>query len=439
MILTSLRVHWLNLKRDRVALGLTFVVPIIFFSIFASIFASMNQGGSGSKTRTMILDLAKNDVSRRFEAALKSDRETFSFPEYSGDGPLTESSLERLVSDGKITLGIVFPEDMQIRFDGQAPPIRIYADTRKNPIAHQMINGILQKVAMTAAPGFLFNQGMEMMERFGGELTDSQKQMVRRFSALLEANDATGIESSNDDSKAVSDGDSSFQFNGLVGTEIRDVREQADKRRGKQGRAMVSSYASGIAVMFLLFSMAGAASGILEEQESGTLDRVLDSKLGLNGFLFSHWLFTSIVGFVQVTVMFVWGWFQFGLDLFSPDHLPGFIVVTVVTAGAAAAFGLLLGSFCRSRGQLNGISTTVVLIMSALGGSMIPRFVMKNNEMLDFVGRFTFNAWALDAYENVFWRDKPLSENILELTVLLSMTLVFLALARFSARRWKRN
>ena len=38
MIRTLLGIHWLNLRRDFVALGLTFVLPIVFFSIFAVIF-----------------------------------------------------------------------------------------------------------------------------------------------------------------------------------------------------------------------------------------------------------------------------------------------------------------------------------------------------------------------------------------------------------------
>ena len=35
---TLLRVGWTNLSRDRVAQALTFLLPIIFFSIFAMVF-----------------------------------------------------------------------------------------------------------------------------------------------------------------------------------------------------------------------------------------------------------------------------------------------------------------------------------------------------------------------------------------------------------------
>ena len=44
VMLTLLRIGWINLKRDRVAQALTFLLPIVFFSIFASVF-----GGQGDE------------------------------------------------------------------------------------------------------------------------------------------------------------------------------------------------------------------------------------------------------------------------------------------------------------------------------------------------------------------------------------------------------
>ena len=104
-------------------------------------------------------------------------------------------------------------------------------------------------------------------------------------------------------------------FRGLVTTEILDVREQADQRRGRKNRA---------AGFFLRFRYRRYVSALLNDQRRpavswkkkkwGTLERVLDSKLGLNGFLLSHWLFTAALGFVQIFVMFAWGsdWVRFG-------------------------------------------------------------------------------------------------------------------------------
>ena len=160
---------------------------------------------------------------------------------------------------------------------------------------------------------------------------------------------------------------------------------------------------------------------------------VPDSNTRTTQLLAGKWLSFLLLGVTQVTVMFLWGWLAFRLELWS--HLPGFAVMTLVTAAAAAAFGILLGTFCRSRGQLQGVSTTVILLMSAVGGSMFPRFAM--SESLQKAGLFTFNAWALDGYQKVFWRDAPVWELWPQLLVLAGLTVVFLAVARSLARRWE--
>ena len=46
----------------------------------------------------------------------------------------------------------------------------------------------------------------------------------------------------------------------------------------RRDNGLVSFYAAGVAVMFLLFSTSAAGGSLLEEMESGTLERVLSSR-----------------------------------------------------------------------------------------------------------------------------------------------------------------
>jgi ABC-2 type transport system permease protein len=205
-------------------------------------------------------------------------------------------------------------------------------------------------------------------------------------------------------------------------------------RTGDRRESLISFYAAGIGVMFLLFSAVNGAGGaLLDEVDSGTLERLLSTRLGMSGLLAGKWAFLALVGIVQLTVMFVWGRIAFGLPLFS--HLPGFFIMTAVTSAAAAALGLLLATIARSRAQLSGFSTILILTMSALGGSMFPRFLM--SETMQRMGLLTFNAWALDGYLKVFWRDAPLWQLWPQVLVLVGLTALFLAGARLFARRWE--
>jgi ABC-2 type transport system permease protein len=196
---------------------------------------------------------------------------------------------------------------------------------------------------------------------------------------------------------------------------------------------VVSMYAAGIAVMFLLFGAVGNSGTLLEEEENQTLERLMCSELSMTQLLGGKWLLMILVGIVQVTVMFAWAQLTFGVDLLG--HLPGFAVMTVVTAGAASSFALVLATLCKSRVQLNAVAVILILCMSALGGSMVPRYVM--SETMQEFGKLTFNAWALDGYIKVFWRDLPIVELVPELSVLVTVAIVLFVVARQLARRWE--
>ena len=131
--------------------------------------------------------------------------------------------------------------------------------------------------------------------------------------------------------------------------------------------------------------------------------------------------------------MFTWGMLVFRLPLLA--HLPGFAIMTVCTAGAAAAFGLVLATLSRTRQQLSGLANLIVLSLNAIGGSMFPRFLM--SETLQKISLVGFNAWALDGYLKVFWRQAPMAALLPQVGALLGFTVLFLLLARRFARRWE--
>jgi ABC-2 type transport system permease protein len=421
MIATLLRISWTNLKRDRVAQALTFLLPILFFSIFASVFG--NQGRQAtSRVRIALVDEDGSEMSRRVVEALKAETALRVRVTADAEGkgtPLDRAGAERLVQNGDLPVAIILPKGLGATAAafGQsagAPRIQLLADV-SDPIAPQMVGGLLQKVTMTAAPDLMMKGGLEQFEKHAGTLTPDQRAAVDAWLPQMKPGGTADA----------GPGGGSFG----IGVDTVDVmrKGQSDKE------SLVSFYAAGVGVMFLLFSVAGASGTLLDEVDSGTLDRVLSTRVGMGGLLVGKWLFISLMGMAQLTVMFLWGWLVFGLDLFH--HLPGFFVMTAFTAAAAAAFGLLLATFARTRAQLSGMSTIIILTMSALGGSMFPRFLM--SETMQKFGLLTFNAWALDGYLKVFWRNAAVWQLWPQVLVLATLAAVFMSLARVFARRWE--
>jgi len=425
MITTILRIFWIHLRRDRVVWLLTFIVPVAFFSIFAIIF-----GGSGRNStaavRVAVVDEDESDFSKNLVAALEKDkglRVTTKLEAKEGDASRHGASLARqdaeaLVRDGNVSAAIILPKGLGKSFpsfSGDRPTVEVLADT-SDPVAPQMLSGMLQGLALTAAPDAMMRGGIAQLAKWGGGLTPEQRKVVEQAEQHLKQ-------------PAPDDGSSGGAAgSGLLAVKTVDVLGQ------EKANPVVAFYAAATAVMFLLFSCANGAGGsLIEETESGTLDRILSSNLTMTQLLAGKWISFILLGVMQVSVMFLWGWLVFRLELWS--HVPGFLVMTVVTAAAAAAFGIMLGTLCTTRGQLAGLSTTVILLMSAVGGSMFPRFAM--SEGMRTAGLFTFNAWALDGYQKVFWRDAPVWELWPQVLVLAALTAVFLIAARLLARRWE--
>ena len=425
MILPIIRTALVSLRRDRAALALSFVLPIAFFSIFAVIFGG--QRDSTPKITLLLVDEDRSPASQQLVRGLQRESSLTILtrpnakakevqPDYSA------ATAEAAVKSGEAPVALIIPKGFgknPISFGpGQSAAAIQMLNDSSDVIAPQVVSGLLQKAAMTSMPASMADVGMKYTSQYLGGLTpDQQKRMDANLNALhaLESNGQLGASSSSDSG------------GGMIPVHTRAVVGENKKS------PMVSFYAASIGVMFLLFTASGSAGVLLDEADSGTLDRVLSSHITMTSLLAGKLTYNILLAFTQLTVMFLWGWAVFHLDLFS--HIPGFIVMGLSTAVAVAAFGMLLASLCHTRAQLGAVSTLLILIMSSVGGSMFPRYLMP--PAMQKAGLFTINAWAIDGFTKVFWRDLPVTELWPQVSVLLAVGLVLFLAARRIARRWE--
>jgi ABC-2 type transport system permease protein len=428
LIVPIVRTAIVSLRRDRAALALSFILPIVFFSIFAVIFGG--QHDSTAKIHVILVDEDQSRASLDLARGLQREESLVVLTRPSSKNktaaPLPEytaATAEAAVKAGDVPVALIIPHgfgDNPISFGGDqgGAAIRLLNDS-SDMIAPQMVAGLLQKAGMTSMPEVMAGEGIKRFDQYSGGLTPEQrKQMNGNLEKLrqYENRQAAGASSAQAGS-----------FAGPIAVQSRAVVGQ-NKRS-----PMISFYAAGVGVMFLLFTASGSAGALLDEAESGTLDRVLSSRVTMTTLLAGKLAFNTLLAFTQLVVMFLWAWAVFKLDLFT--HIPGFVVMGLCTAFAVAAFGMLLASICRTRAQLGALSTLLILTMSAVGGSMFPRFLMP--EAMQKAGLWTINAWAIDGFTKVFWRDLPVRELWPQVCVLLAVGIVLFGLSRRIARRWE--
>jgi len=179
---------------------------------------------------------------------------------------------------------------------------------------------------------------------------------------------------------------------------------------------------AGTSVMMLLFSVAGIGGSLLDEKQEGMLKKLLCSPLHPDYILFGKLVFANIISIIQLIIMFVYAWLIFGLDIMH--HLPSLILIIFTIAFACSGFGVVLASFAKTRQQVQGFSTIIVLVMSGIGGSMIPVFAMP--EIMQKIAVVSVNYWGIQGIYDIFWKLVPLTD-----ITFLSRVFVLLCIGSF--------
>jgi ABC-2 type transport system permease protein len=431
-----LQTSFRSLRRDRGAFVMSFILPIGFFTIFGFVFGSM-RGSSTPRVSVLVVDEDNSDASKSLVRGLlrEPSLEAMTHPKATKEDPApadyTAATAEAAVRSGDAPAALIIPAGFgahPIAFgpqsgDGsQQAKFRILHDS-SDPVAAQVVAGMLQKTVMTSMPATMAAVGSQYFDREIGGLTPKQRQQMEAGLAALKKMQDQQSAAGTGSTAASAGADSG----GMVAVDIQDVVGE------KKKSPMISYYAAGVGVMFLLFTASAAGGSLLDESESGALDRVLSARVTMTTLLAGKLTYCSLLAFAQLTLMFLWAALVFHLDFFS--HIPGFLVMTAITSFAVASFGMLLASLARTRGQLGAFSTLIILTMSALGGSMFPKFLM--SDAMIKVGYFTFNSWAISGYQKVFWRDEPISSLGPEIAVLVGAGVVLFVLARWFARKWE--
>ncbi len=177
---------------------------------------------------------------------------------------------------------------------------------------------------------------------------------------------------------------------------------------------------AGTAIMMLLFSIAEIGAGLLEEKENGTIKRLLYAPIKPSAILFGKMIAALVIAIIQLVVMLVFAWLAFDLPIFKDVF--SLLILLFAIAFAVASFGIFLVAIVKTRKQLSGLSTMLILTMSALGGSMVPLYVMP--AFMKKIAVVSVNYWGIQGFYDIFTRELPFIEIAPRILVLLGIGLV---------------
>jgi ABC-2 type transport system permease protein len=221
---------------------------------------------------------------------------------------------------------------------------------------------------------------------------------------------------------------------GVIWTQVQEMRRnplitvKTENLAGDESTEAWDPFAffiPGSAVMFAFFIMPFIASALLREKEQGSFRRLLASPIRHGSIIGGTMLAYSIVVFLQVILLFTVGAVAFKMPL---GHAPvGLAITTVITAVAATSMGLLIGALAKSSKQADNIGLIAGFALMALGGCIMPLYNAEG--FIGFLSKLTPHAHALQAYRGIMVDGATLVQLLPSLGILAIFAAVFFALA----------
>ena len=211
--------------------------------------------------------------------------------------------------------------------------------------------------------------------------------------------------------------------------EIKESYQYGDKNTGFFARMI--PILIGFVVFFFVFLISGMA--LLKERTSGTLERLLATPVKRSEIVYGYMLSYGIIAIFQTAVVVLAAiWL---LDVEVVGNILNVIIVNVVLALVALAFGILLSTLAKSEFQMMQFIPLVIMPQLFFSG-IIPLSSM--GEWALTVGKFLPLTYSGDAISQIILYGHNLGDILPNLGVLMIFLIILTILNIVGLRRYRK-
>lgn len=376
------------IARDRQALLLLFGMPAVFILILSLAFAGIYRDEFGGSVNVVLDVRDRGEAAKRLERGLRS-RKTFVFVDRAGETD-PQRIFERDIAKAVITVPDGFSADLDeyVRSAGVEPfgPHRVTWES--DPTLSLTYRWFFEAVVALAVQE-------TVLDSLGGGSPEGRG--AREFTVEADAERKASV---------------------IVPNPL---------QQNVPGWSL-------FAMFFIVVPMSGS---FIAEIDHGTLRRLLTYPISRPALVLGKLLPYVAVNALQFVLMLLVGLLvvpRFSdLSLQLGRNAWVLIPVTLAAALAATGFGILVAALSRTTMQATTLGPTAIVILAALGGVMVPSFLMP--DVLRTIGHVSPLYWGLEAYLDVFLRDAPFRAVLPELSILTAFAAACFAIAALRVRR----
>ena len=393
------------LLKDLEALALLFAMPVFFILVMSFALEGVFEAGTANHPIEMLLvNLDKGPIAKQISKDIETVKGIKIIEEIEG-AALTRHRAEALVKEKSSPMAILFENDFSEsvkRFvassEADLPRVSLIIDPATN---RQLLAPVQAAIrALVERRVAISRQIHQIKERFS-TLGEEIEAVLPRQAAL------------------------SAPYAPAVDLAILAPKGTASTVRPSATEQNVPGYT----VFGVFFIVLPLAAGFMRERHDGTFQRILAAPISKWTLLVGKLLPYYMVNLVQIGLMFAVGAVVFRMHF---GTIYGLIPISLALAACANGLGLMVAALGRTEAQIGAMGVFFAVVLSALGGIMVPTFVMP--DVMKTLSRFTPHAWALSGYHDVMLRGLGFADVWEETAVLSGFAAFFFLIALWRFR-----
>ncbi len=379
--------------RDREALLILFAMPLAFVLIMSLAMQDAFKAEGGATFPVVINDLDGGRIGKAVVEAL-SDSSFFEVETVRAPEQIDDDKIKDYFAEGRYKFAIIIPPDTtegakerlksQFSFsekgENEEVSLRLFSDPTLRSDHGRLVATILNRILQGLESQMLLEQIAGAM---GGAKTDEGgAEKGRVFAEII-----PGASGANEEPLPTS------------------VQQS------------VPAY-SLFAMFFVVIPLSGT---FIRERQEGSFLRLQSMPVSPWIHMIGKVVPFFIINQIQIILMFLVGIYV--IPLFGGDSLTlgdsylGIAMITVSASIAAIGFGLLVAVFSKTTEQATTFGGISVIIFSALGGIMVPKFLMP--DFMQQLANISPLSWGLESFFDLFVRKGGVGDILQEFFMLL--------------------
>jgi ABC-2 type transport system permease protein len=407
------------LLHDRGAFTGLFILPIAFILVMTTALQGVfDAGGSNHPIDLVISNQDRGEIAARIIADLRG-ASGLALVEQKDSQPISRSGADELVASRAYPIALVFPENFSESIQAAAndptataAEVTLIADPAIGsqlmaPVKALLLGDIQRQAAIAQAP----LQSLQGFNQMASAAPDGQAALIRdlgqRYVAIV-----TGTQAQTEQNLGV-------DLSVTAPASYHPSRSPSSAEQNVPGYTLYG-------VFFIITTI---ATSLFREKNEGTFRRLQAAPISRAALLIGKLLPYYLVNLIQIALMLGVGVLVFHISLGNTPL--ALVPISLATAAAATGLGLLIASLCKTQEQAGSLGSVLSIVLSALGGMMVPVSVMPS--FMQQLSKLVPQNWALTGIQDVIVRGLGMSAVLPIAAVLLGYALVFwvVALWRF--------